>query len=88
MAKKNKSADLAEQPLESLIARLEEIVQAIDSGDVSLEASITLYEEGRSIAAQCAERLQHAEQKLTRLNPALLQSDTPDDAKSEDDSLF
>lgn len=57
------------QPLEALIARLEEIAQLIQEGRVGLEKSIELYEEGQRIAQICTERLTAAQRKLEILLP-------------------
>ncbi len=57
------------QPLEALIARLEEIAALIQEGRVGLEESIALYEEGQRIAQLCTERLTAAQRKLEILSP-------------------
>jgi exodeoxyribonuclease VII small subunit len=57
------------QPLEALIARLEEIARLIQEGQVGLEESIALYEEGQRIARLCTERLTAAQRKLDILSP-------------------
>jgi exodeoxyribonuclease VII small subunit len=57
------------QPLEALIARLEEIAKLIQEGHVGLEESIALYEEGRRLAQLCTERLTAAQRKLEILSP-------------------
>jgi len=47
--------------------RLEEIVTKLERGDVSLEDSIRMYEEGVLLSKQCMERLSQAELKLKTL---------------------
>ena len=46
------------------MARLQEIVQALDSGSEGLEKSLKLYEEGIAIVRACTEILDNAEQKV------------------------
>lgn len=53
---------------ESAIARIEEIVAALESGDLSLEESIALYTEGVEIAGICNQRLADAEGQIARLS--------------------
>ncbi len=57
------------QSLEALIERLEEIARLIQEGQVGLEESIALYEEGQRIAQLCTERLTAAQRKLEILSP-------------------
>jgi len=56
---------------EAAIARLEEIVRALESGSAPLDESLTLFEEGVSLVKLCNARLDTAEQKvkLLSLNP-------------------
>ena len=55
------------EPFERMYARLEESVQKLEQGGLSLEQSIALYEEGMQLAKQCQERLDEAELKITKL---------------------
>jgi exodeoxyribonuclease VII small subunit len=52
------------EPLEKRLARLEAIVERLESGEVALEKSIDLYEEGRTLAAGCLEALEALEQRV------------------------
>jgi exodeoxyribonuclease VII small subunit len=52
---------------EELYARLEQSVGKLEHGGLSLEEAIALYEEGMTLARQCQERLDDAEQKITKL---------------------
>lgn len=45
-------------------ARLEEILEKIHSGKISLEESLTLYEEADTLIRWCGERLNEAEKKI------------------------
>ena len=49
------------------MSRLEEIVRHLERGDVPLEASISLFEEGTALMKQCNLLLSKAEQKVTKL---------------------
>jgi exodeoxyribonuclease VII small subunit len=46
---------------EQALARLEEIVQTLDTGDQSLEESLKLFEEGNALKLYCLQRLKEAE---------------------------
>lgn len=48
--------------------RLEEIVEKLESGNVSLDNAMELYEEGVKISKQCLDKLNQAELKLKRLS--------------------
>ena len=52
---------------EQQIARLEEIVSALEQGDVQLADSLALFEEGTKLTAACAKQLDQAEQKVVKL---------------------
>ncbi|MCI8477303.1 MAG: exodeoxyribonuclease VII small subunit [Oscillospiraceae bacterium] len=52
---------------EQAMGRLEEIVQHLERGDVPLEESISLFEEGTALMKQCNTLLSKAEQKVTKL---------------------
>ena len=53
---------------EESMARLEEIVSALERGESTLEESIALFEEGTKLAAACAKQLDQAEQKVLKLS--------------------
>ena len=55
------------ETFEQLHARLEATVGKLEEGGLSLEDAIALYEEGMTLARQCQERLDEAEQKVTKL---------------------
>jgi exodeoxyribonuclease VII small subunit len=52
---------------EEALKRLETIVDALESGDVPLEESLRLYEEGIALSKTCADKLSQAEVVLQRL---------------------
>lgn len=49
---------------EQALSRLENIVHALEGGEVSLEESLKLFEEGISLSAVCSSRLKDAKQKV------------------------
>ncbi|HET7153392.1 MAG TPA: exodeoxyribonuclease VII small subunit [Candidatus Kapabacteria bacterium] len=53
---------------ESQLKRLEEIVGLLDEGDVPLDRTLELYEEGVTLAKACAEKLSQVEKKLQQLS--------------------
>ena len=53
---------------EKSILRLQEIVELLENGDLSLEDSMKLFEEGTKLSTKCYEVLQKAEQKITLLS--------------------
>ena len=46
------------------MARLEEIVQELEKGDIPLEQSLKLFEEGIKLSRICNKRLEEAERKV------------------------
>ena len=52
---------------EQSVARLDEIVQLLERGDVPLEKSLQLFEEGTALARRCSTMLDQAEQKIVKL---------------------
>ena len=55
------------QTFEQEIARLEEIVAALEKGDAPLADSLALFEEGTKLIAACSQELDAAEQKVVKL---------------------
>ncbi|MCI9332203.1 MAG: exodeoxyribonuclease VII small subunit [Oscillibacter sp.] len=52
---------------EQQIARLEEIVSALEQGDVQLADSLALFEEGTKLITACTKQLDQAEQQVAKL---------------------
>ena len=52
---------------EESMTRLDEIVKALEAGDVPLEESMKLFEEGTKLAAKCSALLDTAELKVSKL---------------------
>lgn len=57
----------SEQTFESSFSRLEEILERMNSGTVSLDESLKLYEEADALIAMCNKRLTDAERKIETL---------------------
>lgn len=53
-----------ELAFEEALARLEEIVHALDGGAASLDESLALFEEGVKLVKLCSGKLDAAEQKV------------------------
>lgn len=53
-----------EMTFETAIARLEEIVRILESGNAPLDKSLAMFEEGVSLVKLCNSRLDSAEQKV------------------------
>jgi exodeoxyribonuclease VII small subunit len=49
---------------EECLQRLEKIVQELEKGDVPLEKSLTLFEEGMHLSSTCRKELEQAEGKV------------------------
>lgn len=52
---------------EEQMEALEEIVEALEKGELSLEDSVSKFEEGIKISKQCNKTLEEAEKKITIL---------------------
>ena len=51
-------------PFEESLAKLESLVDKMESGELSLEDSLSTFEEGINLTRSCQEALKHAEQKV------------------------
>jgi exodeoxyribonuclease VII small subunit len=72
MASKKKAQD--EETFEVLYKRLDETVQKLEDGGLTLEDSVSRYEEGMKLAQRCQELLQDAELKVTRLQESFAET--------------
>lgn len=65
------------QTFENSLSALEKIVRRLEEGDLSLEESLKLFEDGVKLSRECQERLNQAERRIEVLlkdedgNPAL-----------------
>ncbi len=64
-----------EWTFETAMARLEEIVVRLESGNCTLDESLKLFEEGTKLTSFCNESLKAAEQKITQLTLATVGGD-------------
>jgi exodeoxyribonuclease VII small subunit len=55
---------VAEKKFEHALERLEEIVGELEKGDLPLEQSLKLFEEGIKLSRICSKRLEEAERKV------------------------
>jgi exodeoxyribonuclease VII small subunit len=58
---------MGEKKFEDAMERLEQIVEGLESGDLSLEESLKIFEEGMNLVNFCSKKLEEAEQKVTIL---------------------
>jgi exodeoxyribonuclease VII small subunit len=63
------------ETFEQLYARLEAHVAKLEEGNLALDDAIALYEEGMDLARACQERLDAAEQRITKLKESFAQLD-------------
>jgi exodeoxyribonuclease VII small subunit len=58
---------IKDMSFEDAIRELEQVVTALDRGDVALEDSIKLYERGAALKARCEAKLKEAEEKVAQI---------------------
>ena len=88
MAAKEKGKE-KELKFEDGLKRLEEIVAKLESGNLPLDDSLKLFEEGVKLVRFCNERLAEAQQKvelLTKDQAGNVTGSQPFDSDSEDDN--
>ncbi len=56
---------------EEAMKRLDDIVHLLESGEIPLEESIKLFEEGIKLSAKCTKLLDTAELKVTQLTQGI-----------------
>ena len=69
-----------QEPFEELYRRLEETVEQLEKGGLSLEQSIALYEQGMELAKRCQTILDSAEQRITKLRESFAQAPVTEQA--------
>lgn len=60
-------ADIESMTFEEAMAALEELVLRLERGDVPLEQSIALYEQGARLKKRCETKLKEAEAKVAAI---------------------
>jgi exodeoxyribonuclease VII small subunit len=59
--------DMPKQSFEDALEKLEEIVEQLESGELSLEEALKKFEEGIKLSRFCQRKLNDTEQKITTL---------------------
>jgi len=62
-----KTIDVSKLSFELALDQLEKIVDRLDRGDVALEESIKIYDQGEALKKHCATLLQAAEDKVEKI---------------------
>ena len=101
MATTKKNAAAPSRNFEQAMTALEEIVRELERGDLPLEDSLKLFEEGVKLSRECQDRLRQAERRIEMLlrddqgQPVVVEFADADDAPSEagsglrdDETLF
>ncbi|HYF80102.1 MAG TPA: exodeoxyribonuclease VII small subunit [Symbiobacteriaceae bacterium] len=52
---------------EQALQRLEQVVKELETGDLSLDSALALFQEGVALARQCGVQLDEAEAKIEKL---------------------
>jgi len=60
--------DLSKLTFEQAYAQLEAIVAQLESGELSLDESVALYEKGQALAQLCSEMLDQAELRIQQID--------------------
>lgn len=55
---------------EQKLQRLEQIVRALERGDVALDASLSLFQEGTELVRCCGKMLEEAQLQVTKITSA------------------
>ena len=77
----------AKLTFEKALKKLEDIVQALESGDLPLEKAMAKFEEGMNLSKFCSGKLDETENKITLLlkdqDGNVVESPFPDDESGE-----
>lgn len=60
-------SEISSLSFEEAMKQLEGVVRDLESGNVELEKSIALYEQGAKLKAHCEKKLKEAEEKVARI---------------------
>ena len=63
----NPAADITSLSFEEALRALEEVVRKLESGEVPLDDSISLYERGEELRKHCQARLDAAQARIERI---------------------
>lgn len=61
------AADIAQMSFEDALRALEDVVRKLESGEVPLDESITLYERGEALRKHCQARLDAAQARIEKI---------------------
>jgi exodeoxyribonuclease VII small subunit len=61
-------SDINELSFEAAYAQLEGIVTKLESGELSLEESVNMYEQGKKLSDHCQKILDDAELRVNQIN--------------------
>jgi exodeoxyribonuclease VII small subunit len=59
---------MEETSFETARMRLQQVVEKLEGGDLTLEEALSLYEQGQALARYCQEQLDRAEVRITELS--------------------
>ena len=59
------------QTFESSMSRLEQIVRAMERGDVALEESLKLFQEGTELVQRCSKQLDDAQLQIQKVTAGI-----------------
>ena len=77
------AAPKSRQTFEDLYRLLEEKVSRLEQGGLSLDDSLSAYEEAVTLAQRCQKLLDQAELRITRLRQTFAGAEAPGDAAEE-----
>ena len=60
-------SDIKKLSFEEALTELEEIVGRLESGDIDLEDSISIYERGEALKSHCESKLEKAKMKVDKI---------------------
>jgi exodeoxyribonuclease VII small subunit len=88
------SSEEQTRTFEASLEALEHIVQQLEDGDLPLEKSLQLFEQGIRLSRECQERLGQAERRIEILlrdnqgRPVVREFDEADATEVEDENVF
>ena len=87
MAKKQNKNQLDKMSFEDTIAKLENIVDQIESGQTPLEESLEQYEQGMTLISHCRDILKKCEDKIEKISNEAKRGEEKDFAQNQQESL-
>lgn len=68
MAGKKKAEEQEQRSLEENFSELEELIEQLETEDISLEDAFTAYSKGMNVLKQCNEQIDRVEKQVMKLN--------------------